>query len=73
MDPIASGITLVALVGFRGGEFRISDQGGDEGAEQGFAAAAGIMDELEEAELEHFRLTRAHSHSWRDSSGIRLD
>ena len=27
------------------------NQGGDEGAEQGFAAAAGVVDELEEAEI----------------------
>src|SRR5688500_8710362 len=30
---------------------RSGDQGGDKGAEQGFAAAAGIVDELEEAEI----------------------
>ena len=33
-------------------------QGGDEFAEQGFAAAAGVMHELEEAEIERQLLLR---------------
>ena len=28
------------------------DQGGDEGSEKGFSASAGVVDELEEAEIE---------------------
>ena len=43
--------TAVALIGFRGGEARLCDQRGNEGAEQGFSSATGIVDELEEAEI----------------------
>jgi hypothetical protein len=42
----------VALVGFQGVGFGSCDQGGDEGSEQGFAASARIVHELEEAEVE---------------------
>src|ERR671933_1539860 len=42
----------VALIGFRGGEVGSYDQGGDEGSEQGFAASARVVHELEEAEVE---------------------
>jgi hypothetical protein len=41
-----------ALVGFRGVGFGSCDQGGDEGSEQGFAASARVVHELEEAEVE---------------------
>ena len=41
----------MALIGFRGGEARLCDQRGNEGAEQGFSSATGIVDELEEAEI----------------------
>ena len=41
-----------ALIGFWGGEVGSCDQGGDEGSEQGFAASAGVVHELEEAEIE---------------------
>ena len=42
----------MALVGFQGVGFGSCDQGGDEGSEQGFAASARIVHELEEAEIE---------------------
>src|SRR3954464_8203991 len=45
-------ISPEALVGFRGVEFGSCDQGSDEGSEQGFAAAACVVHELEEAEIE---------------------
>src|SRR3954453_15961563 len=48
--PLA--VCVKALVGFRGVGFGSYDQGGDEGAEQGFAPAAGVVHELEEAEVE---------------------
>ena len=38
---------LVALIGFWGG----GQQSGQEGAEQGFSSASGVMDELEEGEI----------------------
>jgi hypothetical protein len=41
-----------ALVGFRGVGFGSCDQSGDEGSEQGFAASARVVHELEEAEVE---------------------
>ena|SRR5918993_2559439 len=41
----------MALVGFRGGEHGLRDQGGDEGAEQRLSAAPGVVDGLEEAEI----------------------
>src|SRR3954467_690557 len=41
-----------ALIGFRGVRFGSCDQGGDEGSEQGFAASARVVHELEEAEVE---------------------
>jgi hypothetical protein len=44
--------TPEALVGFRGVGFGSCDQGGDEGSEQGFAPAPGVVHELEEAEVE---------------------
>ena len=37
----------MALIGFRGG----GQQSGQEGAEQGFSSASGVMDELEEGEI----------------------
>src|SRR4051794_37755375 len=45
-------VLQIALTGFRGGEVGSCDQGGDEGSEQGFAALARIVHELEEAEVE---------------------
>src|SRR5215212_7097921 len=45
-------ISTYALIGFRGGEVGSCDQGGDEGSEQGFAASACVVHELEEAEIE---------------------
>src|ERR671914_1414913 len=41
-----------ALIGFRGGKVGSCDQGGDEGSEQSFAAAARVVHELEKAEVE---------------------
>ena len=41
----------VAFVGMRGDGGTSHDQGGDEGAEEGFAAAPGVVHELEEAEV----------------------
>ena len=41
----------MALVGFRGGEHGLCDQGGDEGAEQRLSAAPGVVDGLEEVEI----------------------
>src|SRR3954466_3396175 len=41
-----------ALIGFWGVGFGSGAQGGDEGSEQGFAAAACVVHELEEAEVE---------------------
>ena len=34
------------------------DQGGDEGSEEGFSASAGVVDELEEAEIDRQLLLR---------------
>ena len=34
------------------------DQGGDEGSEKGFSASTGVVDELEEAEIEGQLLLR---------------
>jgi len=42
---------LVALLGFRGDGDALRDQGGDKGAEQGFATAARVVHELEEAKV----------------------
>jgi hypothetical protein len=44
--------TEVALVGIRGDGGISHDQGCDEGAEEGFAAAPGVVHELEEAEIQ---------------------
>src|SRR5688572_26248612 len=44
-------LTPEALVGFRGIGFGSRDQGGGEGSEQGFAASARVVHELEEAEI----------------------
>src|SRR3954453_2792361 len=50
---------LVALVGFRGvGRVTSCDQGGNERAEEGFAATACIVHELEEAEVKRQLLLR---------------
>src|ERR671932_688958 len=43
--------TLLALVGFRGGERGLCDQTGDEGAEERLAPAPGVVHELEEGEV----------------------
>src|SRR3954469_12027350 len=49
----------VALVGFRGvGRVTSCDQGGNERAEEGFAATACIVHELEEAEVKRQLLLR---------------
>src|SRR3954452_926367 len=40
-----------ALVGFRGGDGQSGDEASDEGAEEGFAPAARVVHELEEAEV----------------------
>src|SRR3954463_9635100 len=40
-----------ALVGFRGGDGQSGDEARDEGAEEGFAPAARVVHELEEAEV----------------------
>ena len=40
-----------ALIGFRGGGHHLRDQAGDKGAEQSLAPAAGVVHELEEAEI----------------------
>src|SRR5215217_3592083 len=44
--------SLSALVGFRGVGSGSCDQGGDERTEQGFAATACVVHELEEPEIE---------------------
>src|SRR3954453_15720028 len=49
---MSSNVFPFALIGFRGGEVGSYDQGGDEGSEQGFAASARVVHELEEAEIE---------------------
>src|SRR5690242_8396728 len=41
-----------ALIGVQGVGFRLCDQGGGEGSEQGFAVSARVVHELEEAEIE---------------------
>src|SRR4051795_2313002 len=45
-------VSSIALMGFQGGEVGSCDQSGDEGFEQGFAASACVVHELEEAEIE---------------------
>src|SRR3954470_15919513 len=42
---------FLALVGFRGGDGQSGDEARDEGAEEGFAPAARVVHELEEAEV----------------------
>src|SRR4051812_31995345 len=43
--------SMLALVGFRGGDGQSGDEARDEGAEEGFAPAARVVHELEEAEV----------------------
>src|SRR5829696_464865 len=47
-----------ALIGIRGDGGTSHDQGCDEGTKQGFAAAPGVVHELEEAEVERQLLLR---------------
>src|SRR3954451_13888460 len=56
--PGTVGLTVVALVGFRGVGSASCDQGGDERAKQGFAATACVVHALEEAEVERQFLLR---------------
>jgi hypothetical protein len=48
----------MAHLGFWGDDGLSRDQGGDEGSEKGFSASAGVVDELEEAEIEGQLLLR---------------
>src|SRR3712207_7130070 len=50
--------TALALVGIRGDDAGSRHQGADEAAEEGFASAAGVVHELEEAEVERQLLLR---------------
>jgi hypothetical protein len=49
---------ILAHLGFWGDGGVSRDQGGDEGSEKGFSASAGIVNELEEAEIERQLLLR---------------
>ena len=49
---------MLAHLGFWGDGGLSRDQGGDEGSEEGFSASAGVVDELEEAEIEGQLLLR---------------
>jgi len=53
-----TGVISEALVGIRGDGGTSHDQSRDEGAKQGFAAATGVVHELEEAEIERQLLLR---------------
>ena len=58
MPSILFYIFLKAHIGFWGDGGLSCDQGGDERSEEGFSASAGVVDELEEAQIDRQFLLR---------------